>query len=57
MDDLPCNYHEIDIKMRLGVVLKFLVFNVPKKFGVEQRCKIPDPKGSVRMLERDSHIH
>ena len=41
--------------MRLGVVLELLVFNVPLE--IEQGCKIHDPKGSVRMLQRDLHIH
>ena len=29
MDDLPSNYHELEIYVRLGVVLGFLGFNAP----------------------------
>ena len=29
MDELPFNFHEIEIYVRLGVVLGFLGFNAP----------------------------
>ena len=29
MDELPFNYHEIEISVRLSVVLGFLRFNAP----------------------------
>ena len=37
---MPSNYHEIEIKMRLGVVLGFfLVYCIPRVLGLSRDAK------------------
>ena len=56
MNDLPLNCHEIEIFIRLGVVLGSRVQCILSYDGLRQRCSITFSKGSVWMLEKDSHI-
>ena len=58
MDEIPSNYHEVEIYMRQGVVFWVSrVHCIISYDDLRQRCSITFSKGIVWILEKDSHMH